>query len=98
MWTLPILIFATVFILAIPMGLYMARVFDGGLRLPAWLHWIEEKLDTGPQDWKQYCVAFMLFNIVTFVVGFAVLSLQPWLPLNPDSKGMLSPTMIFHTA
>ncbi|MGE5191239.1 MAG: potassium-transporting ATPase subunit KdpA [Deltaproteobacteria bacterium] len=97
MWTLPILILATAFVLAIPLGLYMARVFDGGFRLPTWLRWIEEKLDTGPQDWKQYCVAFMLFNIVTFVVGFAVLSLQPWLPLNPDNKGMLSPSTIFHT-
>jgi K+-transporting ATPase ATPase A chain len=97
MWTLPILLFSTTFVLAIPLGLYMARVFDGGLRLPAWLRWIEAKLDTGPQNWKQYCVAFMLFNIVTFVVGFAVLSLQPLMPLNPDNKGMLSPSMIFHT-
>src|SRR5262245_29257039 len=97
MWTLPVLILLTPFVLAIPLGLYMARVFDGGLRVPAWLRWIEAKLDTGPQDWKQYCVAFMLFNIVTFVVGFVVLSLQPLLPLNPDNKGMLSPTMIFHT-
>jgi K+-transporting ATPase ATPase A chain len=98
MWTLPILILVSTFALAVPVGLYMARVFDGGLRLPDWLKWIEEKVDTGPQNWKQYCVAFMLFNIVTFVVGFAVLSLQPYLPLNPDNKGMLSPSMIFHTA
>src|SRR5262245_58614910 len=98
MWTLPLLILATTFALAIPLGLYMARVFDGGLHVPAWLRWIEEKLDTGPQNWKQYCVAFMLFNIVTFLFGFAVLSLQPFLPLNPDNKGMLAPSMIFHTA
>src|SRR5260370_5918144 len=97
MWTLPVLIFAVLFALAVPIGLYMARVFDGGLRIPGWLKRIEEKLDTGPQSWKQYCVAFMLFNIVTFVFGFAVLSLQPYLPLNPDGKGMLSPSMIFHT-
>ncbi len=97
MWTLPVLILALVFALAVPIGLFMARVFDGGLRVPGWLKWIEEKVDTGPQSWKQYCVAFMLFNIVTFVFGFAVLSLQPYLPLNPDGKGMLSPSMIFHT-
>ena len=34
MWTLPILIFAITFILAIPLGLYMARVFEGECRLP----------------------------------------------------------------
>src|SRR5258708_38075014 len=40
----------------------------------------------------------MISNVVTFVFGFAVLSLQPYLPLNPDGKGMLAPTTIFHTA
>src|SRR5262245_1602763 len=75
----------------------MARIFDGHYRAPAWLRWFEQRVDTGPQNWKQYALAFMLFNLVTFVVGFVVLSLQPLLPLNPDEKGMLSPSMIFHT-
>jgi K+-transporting ATPase ATPase A chain len=75
----------------------MAWVFEGRYRLPSWLRWIEDRLNTGPQNWKQYCWAFMLFNLLTFVVGFVILSLQPWLPLNPDNKGMLSPTTIFHT-
>jgi K+-transporting ATPase ATPase A chain len=97
MWTLPILIFAVTFVLAIPIGLYMAWVFEGRYRAPLVLRWIEQRLDTGPQNWKQYALAFMLFNLVVFVVGFAVLTLQPYLPLNPDGKGMLSPSMIFHT-
>ena len=98
MWTLPILILAVTFVLAIPVGLYMTWVFEGRYRRPALLQWIEGKVDTGPQDWKQYCWAFMMFNVVTFIFGFAVLSLQPYLPLNPDGKGMLAPSMIFHTA
>jgi K+-transporting ATPase ATPase A chain len=97
MWTLPILILATTLVLALPMGLYLARIFDGRSRAPGWLGWLEQRLDTGPQNWKQYALAFMFFNLATFVVGFAVLSLQPLLPLNPDSKGMLAPTTIFHT-
>ncbi len=32
-----------------------------------------------------------------FVFGFCVLALQPWMPLNPDGKGMLAPTTIFHS-
>ena len=64
---------------------------------PRWLRWIESRLDTGPQNWKQYALAFMAFNIVTFVVGFAVLALQPYLPLNPDGKKMLGATTIFNT-
>jgi len=97
-WLLPILVFAVVLALSVPIGLYMAKVFDGRLRLPAWLRWIESQFDTGPQSWKQYAFAFMAFNIVTFMVGFAVLALQPYLPLNPDGKKMLAPTTIFHTA
>jgi K+-transporting ATPase ATPase A chain len=98
MWTLPTLILAITFILSVPVGLYMARVFEGQWRLPGWLHWIESRVDTGPQNWKQYCIAFMLFNLLTFIVGFIVLFLQPFLPLNPDGKGMLAPSTIFNTA
>jgi K+-transporting ATPase ATPase A chain len=97
MWILPILVFAVTFVLAVPIGLYMAWVFDGRCRLPGWLRWIESRLDTGAQSWKQYCLAFLLFNLGTFVVGFLVLTLQPYLPLNPDNKGMLEPSTILHT-
>ncbi len=38
----------------------------------------------------------LLFNTLMFLFGFAVLSLQPLLPLNPDGKGMLAPTTIFN--
>ena len=97
MWTLPVIVLGITFLLAIPVGKYMAWVFEGKYRLPGWLKWLENRVDTGAQSWKQYCVAFMLFNVVTFIVGFAVLALQPILPLNPDGKGMLSPSTIFHT-
>src|SRR6266852_3261454 len=100
MWTLPLLILGTTFLLAIPLGLCMAWIFDGRYDPPGWLRRIESWMDTGPQNWKQYCWAFLLFNVVTFIVGFAVLSLPPEHPafLTPDGKGMLAPTTIFHTA
>jgi potassium-transporting ATPase potassium-binding subunit len=97
MWTLPALILATTFVLAVPIGLYMAVVLDNPQRVPRWLHWFERRVDTGAQNWTQYVFAFMLFNLVTFIVGFVILSLQPVLPLNPDGKGMLAPSTIFHT-
>src|SRR5438309_7242919 len=96
-WLLPVLIVGITVALSIPVGRYLAWIFDGRYRAPRWLHWLETRLDTGPQNWKQFCWAFLLFNLVTFLVGFAVLSLQPSLPLNPDQKGMLSPTTIFHS-
>ena len=70
---------------------------DGRYHPPRFLGWIERRVDTGPQSWKQYAVAMLLFNTVMFVFGFVVLSLQPVMPLNPDGKGMLAPTTIFNS-
>ena len=56
----------------------MAWVFEGQYHLPAWLKRIEDRVDTGPQNWKQYALAFMLFNLVTLrrrVRGLDVYSL-----------------------
>jgi K+-transporting ATPase ATPase A chain len=96
-WLLPLLIVATTVVLSVPVGLYLAWVMDGRYRAPAPLRWLESRLNTGPQNWKQYALALVLFNAVMFVFGFLVLSLQPLLPLNPDGKGMLAPTTIFNT-
>lgn len=97
MWTLPLLIIVTTILLSFPLGRYLAWIMDGRYNAPRWLRWIEERLDTGPQDWKQYTVALLLFNTMAFVVGYAVLQLQAVLPLNPDNRGTLSPTTVFNT-
>ena len=98
-WSFPIFILVVATALAIPVGLYMAWLFEGKCRLPRWLSWLEQRIDTGPQNWKQYLLAFMVFNVVTFVVGYIVLVAQPWHGdfLNPDHKGALAPTTIFNT-
>jgi K+-transporting ATPase ATPase A chain len=70
---------------------------DGNYRPPRLFGWFEKRLDSGPQNWKQYTVALLVFNAVLFVYGYIVLSLQPWMPLNPRGLGMLEPTTIFHT-
>jgi K+-transporting ATPase ATPase A chain len=95
MWLLPLAIVITTVALSIPVGRYLAAVVDGRVSGP---RWIERRLDTGPQNWKQYALSLLLFNTLMFVVGFGFLMLQPFLPLNPDGKGMLAPTTIFNTA
>jgi K+-transporting ATPase ATPase A chain len=91
--------FVTTVALAVPLGLYLAWIFDGRYRPPGWLRGLEGRLDTGPQPWQQYLFALLLFNVAAFLVGFTVLALQPYHPhlLNPDGKGMLSPSTIFNT-
>ena len=93
MWLIPTLIVGIAVLLAVPLGLFMARVLDR----PSPANAVERLIDTGGQTWKQYCLSLLLFNAALFVVGFALLALQPWLPLNPDHKKMLSPSMIFNT-
>jgi K+-transporting ATPase ATPase A chain len=97
MWFLPALIVITSAALSIPVGLYLAWIMDGRYRAPRVLRWFEERLNTGPQNWKHYAITLMLFNTVMFVFGFIVLSLQEYLPLNPDGMKALAPTTIFNT-
>jgi K+-transporting ATPase ATPase A chain len=96
-WFLPALIVGTTIILSIPVGRYLAWIMDGHYRTPRWLGWIEQRLNIGPQNRKQYTLSLLLFNTMMFVFGFVVLSLQPGAPLNPDEKGMLAPTTIFNS-
>ncbi|MDP2528675.1 MAG: potassium-transporting ATPase subunit KdpA [Candidatus Palauibacterales bacterium] len=101
----PAIWLVAVLVLAWPLGKYMAGLMDestagrarprGGLESalrralgPAW--------DTD-QDWKAYVVSMLAFNAVMFGVAFLVLLLQRWLPLDPDGKGALEPSLIFNT-
>jgi K+-transporting ATPase ATPase A chain len=49
------------------------------------------------QTWQQYVWALVIFNALMFLVSLAIISLQQYLPLNPDSKTGLEPSLIFHT-
>jgi K+-transporting ATPase ATPase A chain len=97
MWLLPALLLATAIVLSIPLSAYFAWLMDGRYRAPRVLKWFENRLDTGQQNWKQYTLALIVFNVALFVFGFVVLSLQPFAPLNPLGRGMLEPTTIFNT-
>lgn len=102
MWLLPLLIVGLAAGLSVPLGRYMARVLDPKDSRDSYTQLVKNRverlLDTGPQNWKHYCFSMLGFNALAFVAGFAVLALQPHLPLNPDGKGMLAPTTIFNTA
>ncbi|MEX3855585.1 potassium-transporting ATPase subunit KdpA [Paraburkholderia sp. BR10923] len=97
MWTLPLLILVTAIAVSIPLSRYMTWIMDGHYRAPRFLRWFEAKLDSGAQDWKQYTIALLIFNVALFVFGFVVLSLQPLMPLNSLGRGMLAPSTIFNT-
>jgi potassium-transporting ATPase potassium-binding subunit len=97
MWTLPLIVLVLAIAVSIPLSRYMAWIMSGHYQAPRVLRWFEGRLDSGQQDWKQYTVALLVFNIALFVFGFVVLALQPLMPLNPLGRGMLSPSTIFNT-
>src|SRR5271167_1066809 len=96
-WLLPIVLILTAIACSIPLSRYFVWLMDGEYHAPPILRWFEERLDTGPQNWKQYTASLIVFNVVLFVFGFIVLALQPYLPLNSRHLGMLGPTTIFNT-
>src|ERR1700683_4567310 len=97
MWLLPALLLVTAIVLSIPLSGYFAWLMDGKYRAPRPLRAIENLLDSGPQDWKQYTLALIIFSFALFVFGFVVLSLQPLAPMNPLGRGILAPSTIFNT-
>jgi len=100
MWFIPVTLLVLTTILAIPLSKYAAWIMNGKYRAPRFLQWFEKKLDSGPQNWKQYAVALLVFNTILFIYGFAVLWLQGFggkLPLNGLQRGMLAPSTIFNS-
>lgn len=87
-----------------PLGQYMRWAMDPvslagpAARFDRWFRAFGGRLADGQQDWKQYCTTLLVFNVVMFAVCFAILALQPWLPLNPDGRGELEGSLVFNTA
>ena len=49
------------------------------------------------QTWQQFSMSLLLSNVVMWLVTFAIVSLQRWLPPNPDGIGNMEPTLAFNT-
>jgi potassium-transporting ATPase potassium-binding subunit len=77
MWLLPVSVLLVSVVIAVPLGRYLAWIMDGRYHAPRLLKWWEERVDSGPQNWKQYTVALLVFNSVLYAFGYLVLALQP---------------------
>jgi potassium-transporting ATPase potassium-binding subunit len=89
-----------------PLGLYMARVFNGERTfLDLVLRPVERLLyrisgvdPRQEQHWTTYTAAMLLFNLAGFVLLYALQRLQHVLPLNPQDFGPPSADSAFNTA
>ncbi len=90
----------------VPLGAYMARVFEGKRTfMSPVLGWLESLIykacgiDSAKEmNWTAYAVATLAFSAVSFVVLYLILALQNLLPLNPQALPGLSPDLSFNTA
>jgi potassium-transporting ATPase potassium-binding subunit len=97
MWILPFSLIAIPVVLAVPLSAYLAWIMGGHYRASGALKWCEDRVNSGPQTWKQYAVSLIVFNIMLYVFGFLILAVQQWMPLNPRGLGALAPSTILNT-
>jgi potassium-transporting ATPase potassium-binding subunit len=101
-----ILYFVVLFTLAFPLGLFMARVYQGE---KTFLDPILRPLETGmyriagikaerEMNWKEYVIAVMFFNIIGLLFVYLLQRIQGFLPLNPMRIGPVSPDSAWNTA
>jgi K+-transporting ATPase ATPase A chain len=89
-----------------PLGLYMARVYEGKtVGLDRVLGWLERLIyraagvrPEAEQGWKAYAIAMLLFNFAGILVVYLLQRFQGVLPVNPQGLGAVSPDSSFNTA
>lgn len=79
-----------------PLGAYLKRVLDPRDEGPP--SRLRAMVGGDQQSWAAYCRSLLTFNAVMFVIVYLILTTQGRLPMNPDGKQSLEPSLAFHTA
>lgn len=98
--------FAVLFLLAWPLGLYMARIYRGDLPVfVAWLRPLENFCyrlagvrHGDDMGWRRYAGAVLAFSLLGVLAVYALQRLQLWLPFNPQAMANTTPDLAFNTA
>jgi len=84
-----------------PLGLYMARVFEGEI---AFLRPVERLLyrlggvKDEEQHWTVYTIAMLAFSVAGFASLYLIQRLQAVLPFNPQGLASVTPDLSFNTS
>ena len=105
-WAEIIITIAVTVALAWPLGLYLARVWQGERTwLDPVLRPVERLVYAGAgvkpdksQTWLGYALSVLAFSAASFVVLYLILRFQALLPLNPQGFAGMSPHLAFNTA
>src|SRR5262245_383552 len=105
-WLQIALYFALILLCVKPLGLYMAKVFEGERtflspvvgpleRVLYRLSGVDERED---QHWITYTIAMLVFSFLSVLAVYALQRLQNVLPFNPQGMGPVSADSSFNTA
>jgi len=89
-----------------PLGLYMARVYQGEptflspIIAPAerFIYHLAGVNNEQDMNWKTYAITVLFFNLIGLLFLYILLRMQNWLPLNPQGFGGVEPTLAFNIA
>lgn len=100
------MLLALLLVLAVPLGGYMARVFNGEPSVMTPVIRPAERgvyrlfgIDEGQEmSWKDYSTSLLVFNIIGLAAVFLLQEIQGVLPLNPEGLGPVRWDTAFNTA
>jgi K+-transporting ATPase ATPase A chain len=92
--------------LAVPLGAYLARVWQGGTTwldpvlkpVEGALYWTFGVDPKKNQNWFAYAMSVIVFSIASFLVLYLILRFQDLAPFNPQKFAGASPDLSFNTA
>ncbi len=92
-------------LLAIPLGRYIGKVYNGD---KTWLDFVFNPIDKlffkaggikpeKEMTWQQSMIALLVINLVWFLLSMFVLMNMSWLPLNPDGNPSMTADLAYNT-
>jgi K+-transporting ATPase ATPase A chain len=104
-WMGVVAMYGLTILLAIPLGKYLATLFNEKPGTPGLARPLERLIyrisgidETAELTWKQNLSALLTVNVVWLVLAFVLLATQGSLPLNPDGNPSQSLDLAFNTA
>ncbi len=109
-WLQLLLFVALLVAITKPLGIYLWRLLDPdragrgvflekiGGPLERLIYKILRINPTREHNWKHYCIAMLLFSVVTAIASYGIMRYQDHLPLNPQSLPATSEHLAFNTA
>ena len=97
---------AAILLFVKPLGIYMARVYEGKPTAFSFILGPVERLiykfsglnSEENMPWKRYATAVIIFNIIGIAAVYAIQRFQSHFPLNPMHMGAVTPDLAFNTA